>query len=243
MLYISLFSSSAHHDTHYTKKTKTMYLHQQRKHFTPTWQMRDEQTPAGGDESDGDSVEEVDTASLSVAHQKTQQHFRDLLNSAVAAAAPAKPKGGANSPHSGISYNSSINCSAGGARAGLGAAQAPMATTAAEGAIAQAESTSAPKAADTRSNADFRALLGQVPAVPPPPPPQPPLTAPPAAPPTSGCVGDSGRMEARRGLGLGAGVKGVGVGEEGGKEEPVKKKPLPAKLDSGFGSWERSTKV
>ncbi|CAN0321387.1 unnamed protein product, partial [Hapterophycus canaliculatus] len=40
--------------------------------------------------------------------------------------------------------------------------------------------------------------------------------------------------------GLGAGGAGGGKGEE--KEEPARKKPLPAKLDAGFGGWEKNTK-
>ena len=115
------------------------------------------------------------------------------------------------------------------------------------------EVPSVPAAADTRSNADFRALLGKAAAAPPPPPPPPPQ--PPSSVKEAVASSSAAGLGARGGLGLGAGG-GLGLGMKGGlgaaagkgvgegeSQEAEKKKTLPAKLDAGFGGWEKNTKV
>eukprot|EP00904_Undaria_pinnatifida_P011496 jgi/Undpi1/7477/HiC_scaffold_22.g09950.m1 len=200
-----------------------------------------------GDDSDS-AEEENESPTVTSARRQTQQQFREHLNAVSAERAkpapPAAPIPPAP-PHLGD-------------RSGLGAATTAAAAVggaAGMGAGARAgEVPSVPAAADTRSNADFRALLGKAAATPPPPPPPPPPPQPPSSVKEAVASSSAAGLGARGGLGLGAGG-GLGLGMKGGlgaaagkgvgegeSQEAEKKKTLPAKLDAGFGGWEKNTK-
>lgn len=196
----------------------------------------------GDADSDDDNIPDEEAASTSLQRHKTQEQFKNLLKAASAEAPPVRP------------HQSRVGIPPDSQGAGLGIVSAAAGN---EGAMA-----ATPLAADTRSNADFRALLGQVRA-PPPPPPPPPISEQ-AAPNNDEQAG----LGARGGLGVGlggarGGLESGGLGTGGGEgavpskigagvrgdndkskaKEEAKKKILPAKLDAGFGGWEKNTKV
>lgn len=194
-----------------------------------------ESSPGGNDDDGDDDDDDASQAIPRQRQQQNQQHFRDLLN---AAAADAKDDagGGRGSP------SSPPRPPLPGGRA---SGTTPAAASAAPGELAgtQEASGKGTTTADARSNADFRALLGKV-----------------SPPPTNakseqltdnhGAGGTSRNLGAAGGAGSGptqdGGARGgLGLGLEAGKKEQEKiaVKMKPTKLDSGFGSWEKNTKV